>query len=386
MADTGRHDESANTHPQVDSEEALSTCDAPGQGDAKGGPDKPSVSLILPAYNEASILRKNLVEIYEYMRSLDGEYRWEIIVVNDGSSDETGELADEAAAEHEDVRVVHRLVNLGLAEALRAGIEVAEGDYIVTMDMDLSYSVDHIGRLLQTIRETRARIVIASPYAEGGTIANVPWARRVMSQWANRFLGSLVKGYRLSTLTGMTRAYDAAFLRSLDLKSMAMQINMETIYKTMLMRGRIEEIPAHLDWGIQRAKEGGRTSAMRIGGQVKAVLASGFFLRPLLFFVLPGLAMLAFALYVNVWMFIHFFRQYAALSRYDWFMDRASAAVASAYQQFPHTFLVGLLSLILAFQLVGLGLLSSQSKRYFEELFHLGSSIYARLQEDARRK
>jgi len=229
MGDTTLHDQSDNTHPQMDAEGAQPGSDAPAQGDAPGKPDRPLISLILPVYNEAAILRENLAEIHQYMTSLDGQYRWEIILVNDGSRDETGELADEAAAEYERVRVVHRLINLGLAEALRAGFDVAAGYYIVTMDMDLSYSVDHIGRLLEAIRETQAKIVIASPYTEGGRISNVPWARRAMSQWANRFLGSLVRGYRLSTLTGMMRAYDAKFLRSLDLKSMAMQINMESI-------------------------------------------------------------------------------------------------------------------------------------------------------------
>ena len=343
------------------------------------------MSLVLPVYNEAAIFADNIAALYGYMVSLGDEYGWEIVVVNDGSRDGTGGMADEFAATHERVHVKHHMINLGLAQALRAGFEEARGDYIVTMDIDLSYSPDHIGRLLRAIRETRSMIVVASPYGEGGRVSNVPWLRLLMSRYANRFLARLIRGYRLTTLTGMTRAYDGSFLRSLDLKSMGMQINMETIYKTMLMRGRIEEIPGHLDWSIQRAKGNGRSSAMRIGQQVKSVVTSGFFLRPLLFFVMPGLALLSFSVYVNVWMFIHFFRQYAALTSYAWFLDRASAALSAAYQQFPHTFLVGLLSLVLALQLIGLGVLSTQNKRYFEELFHLGSSIYGRLQEDRRR-
>ena len=52
----------------------------------------------------------------------------------------------------------------------------------------LSYSPDHIEKMLAKIRETRAKIVIASPYLKGGKVSNVPWLRKTLSKWANRFL------------------------------------------------------------------------------------------------------------------------------------------------------------------------------------------------------
>ncbi|NTV97240.1 MAG: glycosyltransferase, partial [Thiobacillus sp.] len=63
-----------------------------------------------------------------------------------------------------------------------------EADYLVVLDIDLSYSPDHIERMLARIRQTKAKIVIASPYMEGGKVSNVPWLRRVLSIWANRYL------------------------------------------------------------------------------------------------------------------------------------------------------------------------------------------------------
>jgi hypothetical protein len=101
-----------------------------------------------------------------------------------------------------------------------------------------------------------------------------------------------------------------------------------------------------------------------------------------MFFIIPGFTLLLFASYVNMWMFIHFFRQYRNVSEHIWFLDRASAAVAAAYNQFPHTFVVGLLGLMLAIQLISLGVLALQSKNYFEEIFHLGSAIYKYDQKD----
>jgi len=82
------------------------------------------------------------------------------------------------------------------------------------------------------------------------------------------------------------------------------------------------------------------------------------------------------AVYADAWMLIHFYDAYAPLIQHDWIMTRASLAVAQAYQAFPHTFIIGGLSSMLSIQLISLGLLSMQSKRYFEETFHLVNSMY----------
>jgi hypothetical protein len=160
-----------------------------------------------------------------------------------------------------------------------------------------------------------------------------------------------------------------------------MEVSPEIIYKSLLLRARIEEIPAHLDWNLQRTAGNRRASSMKVVPHIVSTLLSGFIFRPFMFFLLPGIALLAFAVYVNTWMFIHFFEEYRGLAQYDWFLTRASVAVAQAYQAFPHTFIVAGLSLMLAIQLISLGVLSLQSKQYFEEIFHLGSAIYKHTRE-----
>jgi glycosyltransferase involved in cell wall biosynthesis len=343
--------------------------------------DKPFVSVVVPAYNEGAIVQHNLSTLCHYMESLEGEYRWEIILVNDGSTDGTGELAEAFARTRSHVRVLHHPTNFGLGQAFKSAFNQCRGDYIVTLDLDLSYAPDHIRALLTKIRATRAKIVVASPYMEGGQISNVPRLRRILSVWANRFLSATSKS-SLSTLTGMVRAYDARFLRTLDLRSTSMEINPETIYKAMMLRGRIEEVPAHLDWGLQRAKGVQRKSSMRVLKHTLSVVISGFLFKPFIFFILPGSALLLFSAYVNTWLFIRFVSQYQNLSQYGWFPDRASAAVAAAYAEAPHTFIVALMSLMLAIQLISLGILALQSKRYFEEIFHLGTTIYRSTREE----
>lgn len=349
---------------------------------------KPSVAVVLPAYNEEVILAQSLTVLHQYLHANLTAYRWEIIVVDDGSRDRTPAIADHFAATHDHVRVVHHPTNFGMGQALITGFRHTRAAYVITMDVDLSYGPEHIPALLARIQQTRARIVVASPYRKDGTLANVPWHRKTLSVWANRLLSRLAGG-NISSLTGIMRVYDGRFVRSLALKTAGANINPEIIYKALLLHTRIDEIPGVLDWGFAHLGGMRRKSSMRILRQIGAVSMSGFMFRPMLFFVIPGLALLAFAAYVNAWMFIHFWEQYVLHPQYSWVLDRASHAVAAAYQRFPHTFIVGGLALMFSLQLLSLGLLALQNMRNFADLFHLGTAIYRRLlledEDDAER-
>ncbi len=332
----------------------------------------PFVSIIVPAYNEAALLKDNLSKLHSYLSAPERKFRWEMLVVNDGSTDGTREIANAFAAAHQNVRVLHHPVNFGLGQALKFGFANTRGDYVVTLDVDLSYDVEHLDELLAKIRETHAKIVLASPYMKGGTIRNVPKLRQILSILGNRFLRMFVKGH-FSTLTSMVRIYDGPFIRSLDLRAMGMDVMPETLYKAMVLRARIDEMPARLDWGPQLEYGKSRTSSMRLVKHVFSTVLSGFVFRPFLFFVAPGILIGVFSLYVNFWMVVHFLEAVSELqsSGVDYSF---SNAFANAYSQFPHTFIIGFLSAMLAIQLIGLGLIALQSKQYFEDLFHLGST------------
>jgi glycosyltransferase involved in cell wall biosynthesis len=347
---------------------------------------KSFVSVVVSAYNEAPILTKNLSRLCEYMTSLEDKYRWEMIIVNDGSADKTGDLAESFAKTRDNVHVLHHMYNFRLGQALRFAFNNCQGDYVVVMDLDLSYSPDHIGKLLAKIKETRAKIVIASPYMKGGKVSNVPWLRRTLSIWANRFLSFTAKS-NLSTLTSMVRAYDGMFLNTLNLKSMDMEINAEIIYKAEVLRARIVEIPGHLDWGFQKTDGIKRRSSMRIFKSIMSYLFSGFIFRPFIFFMLPGLVLMLFSIYTLIhvvkYTFVNFQSLPASFGSVDY---RLGAAVAAAFNMSPHAFIVGGISLMVAIQLISLGILSTQVKRYFEELFHISTTIYKHKKENHERQ
>jgi hypothetical protein len=207
--------------------------------------------------------------------------------------------------------------------------------------------------------------VIASPYLQGGKVENVPELRRILSVGANKFLSIAAHG-RVKTLTGMVRAYDARFLRTVDFYSMGMEVNSEILYKAMVLRARIEEIPAVLKWhppdtaDVARGKPP-RKSSMRIAKYVMTILVSGFLYRPIMFFLVPGITALALFAWCALWMLIDIV---------------VARGLTAAWTLAPATFVIGGLSLLAAIQLLACGLISLQNKCYFEQMFHLGTTTY----------
>jgi glycosyltransferase involved in cell wall biosynthesis len=337
------------------------------------------MSVVVPAYNEAEILVTNLTRLCDYLERLEEMYRWEVIVVNDGSSDDTGPLADAFATGRENVRVLHHKTNFRLGQALRYAFSNCRGDYVVTVDCDLSYGPEHIGRLVTELRSTNAKIVVASPYAKAGQTTRIPFFRRFLSRSANRFLAATARGH-LSTLTGMVRAYDRRFLSTLNLRSMGTDINTEILYKAELLGAKVVEIPAHLDWTFGEARGRRRSSLGALAHSTNGYLLSGFMFRPVVFFIGPGLVVFAAALYTLGWVSYRVLNQYLQLTSGS-LSAKITNAIHFSYTAAPYSFVVGGIALMIAFQLISLGILALQSERYFKELFHFSTTLYRQLKQ-----
>lgn len=332
--------------------------------------------MVVPAYNEAGHLYDNLGVLAAYLASTDLD--WELIIVDDGSRDDTGDEARRFAKKHDEVSVVEHVVNRGLGQALKTGFEASSRQYIVAFDADLSYRPDHIGRLVEAIETTGAMVVVASPYMEGGTVEGVPRLRAWLSRAANRLLQTLAPSH-VSTTTGMVRAYDARFVKGLSLKSVDNQLNAEIIYKTSLLRERVVEIPAHLVWTRDEEDTKARRGSFSIIRTTLDFLFSGFIFRPFMFFIFPGAVLLLLALYALGWAGIHVLTAIPNQSGPP--NNVLSEAAAEAFAASPHSFVIGGLALIFAFQLISLGIVSAQNKRYFEELWFQGHEASNRLLE-----
>ena len=307
---------------------------------------RPSVTLVLPIFNEAALLSANLTTLVEYLQGLSHRYRWEMLIVDDGSTDGSADIAVEFAMKNPGIRVIRHPRNFRLGQALRFAFPHCKTDYVVTFDADLSYSPDHIGRMLDALQANRARVVVASPYMPGGETSGLPLFRLLVSKAANRFL-SLVSKSSVRTVTGLVRAYDRRFLESLNLKAMDNEINAEIIYKAEILRGRIVEIPAHLDWTHLPDR---RPTGLRFRRITLGFAFTGYLFRPFMFFMIPGFVALG-------------------LSAVLGFLLLVDVLEGNA------TIYATLFSFIVAVQLIVGGLVSAQNKRYFEETFHMTTSI-----------
>ncbi|MBW7995314.1 MAG: glycosyltransferase family 2 protein, partial [Candidatus Glassbacteria bacterium] len=177
----------------------------------------PDLSVIIPMYNESDNVGRTIDSVRSTLRAA-GE-RFEVICVDDGSSDNTRAELERIAGEHGDVRVVSYVPNRGRGHALRTGFSQARGKYLVSVDADLSYSPDQILNLLNRLRQPdRPDIVIGSPYMPGGRTEGVRPVRLFISRCANILLRQAM-GRRYYTVTGIFRGYRREALDCFELYS-----------------------------------------------------------------------------------------------------------------------------------------------------------------------
>ena len=79
------------------------------------------VSIVAPCYNEEAILEVNINALINYLETKNYKYDWEIVIINDGSKDSTGAIANELSKQHDKVRVIHHPTNLNLGNAIKTG-------------------------------------------------------------------------------------------------------------------------------------------------------------------------------------------------------------------------------------------------------------------------
>ena len=196
--------------------------------------------VVLPTYNEAL----NLEPIVQAICAATP--RCDILVVDDGSPDGTGEIADRLALANERVKVLHRARKEGLGRAYLAGFERAlEGGYplIVEMDADFSHDPAYLPGLLAASAD--ADLVLGSRYVPGGGTANWGAVRRLISQGGSLYARTIL-GVETRDLTGGFKCFRRETLLALDLATVASQgysFQIELTYRALSLGLRIRELP-----------------------------------------------------------------------------------------------------------------------------------------------
>lgn len=245
------------------------------------GRNAPQVSLIVPMYNESENVNDTVTTLTDAFTGKG--YSYEILLVNDGSTDGTEEVARAIETRREDVRVVSYRPNRGRGYALRAGLASAQGEILVTTEADLSWGTDCLLDLAEKLMsDPGVDVVVASPHGSGGKLEDVPPFRAWVSRTGNRVLSHALPG-NLTHMTGMTRSYRRRVIESIDLESDGKEIHIEILSKVFALGFHVTEIPATLS-----GRRKGR-SKFKFAATARSHLLFSFFEKPMLLFGLVGL-------------------------------------------------------------------------------------------------
>ena len=201
--------------------------------------------VCLPTYNERENLERMIesIAVARERATIPGD----VLVIDDGSPDGTGEIADRLAAEHDWVHVLHRTAKEGLGRAYLAGFRWAlERDYAYICEMDCDFSHDP-GRLPDLVATAQhgADLVIGSRYTHGGGVRDWSFARRVISRGGCLYAQAFLQ-LPIHDLTGGFKCFRRAVLEAIDLDDVTAEgyaFQIEMTYRTSLLGFRIEEVP-----------------------------------------------------------------------------------------------------------------------------------------------
>lgn len=200
--------------------------------------------VLLPTYNE----RENLDAILDAI--LDAEPEFHVLVIDDGSPDGTGDLADRRAEADPRVSVLHRSGKQGLGKAYIAGFEWALADargytHVFEMDADLSHDPRYLGPLLRACTEGGADLAIGSRYVPGGGTRGWPWHRKLLSRGGGLYARTIL-GLPIQDLTAGFMCISRRVLETLDLRALATRgygFQIELKYRAIRAGLRAVELP-----------------------------------------------------------------------------------------------------------------------------------------------
>jgi dolichol-phosphate mannosyltransferase len=202
--------------------------------------------LILPTYNEAENIEAIVAAAGEVLARAAPE-GFHVLVVDDGSPDGTGEIAENLAAEHDWVTVLHRAEKNGIGPAYLAGFRHAlerGAGYVMEMDSDFSHDPADLARLLAAIYEG-ADLVLGSRYVPGGGVSDWSPVRRLVSEGGSTY-ARLVLGLPIRDLTGGFKCFRREVLEAIrfdDVRSHGYAFQVELTYRAVRAGFRVAEVP-----------------------------------------------------------------------------------------------------------------------------------------------
>lgn len=208
-------------------------------------------SIVIPAYNEADKISSTLTQVVNFMRNFSTEF--EIIVVDDGSKDNTVQIVSDYKRENREV-VLIKNIHMGKGPALSAGVKKSKGKYIYIADADLSTPISELKKLSVWLIDHDYDIVIASREGRGSERINEPFYRHLMGRVFNTLVQLTILpgikdsqcGFKLFRSSVAKRLFD-----NLEISSVTKEIktaytgawDVELLYIAKLLGYSIKEVP-----------------------------------------------------------------------------------------------------------------------------------------------
>ncbi len=204
---------------------------------------QPFLSVVIPAYNEYLRIGKSLEKIRQYLDSKD--FRSELVVVDDGSTDRTPELLREAAASLPTMRVFRNEPNQGKGYSVRRGVLEARGEFALFTDADLSAPIEEADKLLAAIKSQQADAAAGSRALERQLVGiHQPWFREYAGRGFN-LLVRLFTGLKIrDTQCGLKLFRRATTRRAFELqRSTGFGFDPELLFLIQRLGGKLVEVP-----------------------------------------------------------------------------------------------------------------------------------------------
>lgn len=222
---------------------------SPARSSNPGNADRAvrSVSVIIPFYNESSSIRPLLNRLLPVIDALRARWELELVLVEDGSADNTFDLLLEGFGRISGVatKILRHDCNQGISAAMATGFSAATGDVVCTLDSDCTYAPEELSGLIDALMVSRADVVTGSPYHPKGKVENVPAWRLALSRTASRMY-SVIAPVKLYCYTSFFRAYRREWARPALFESKGFLGVTEVLLSAAYAGARIVEYPVRL--------------------------------------------------------------------------------------------------------------------------------------------
>ncbi len=214
------------------------------QDDSK---DIRNISLVIPMCNEEEVLLPLFKRLLSVTWRLRRRWAIELVIVNDGSTDRTGQLLELYFHNFPGVavKILHHEMNKGIGAAMATAFIAAQGDVVCTMDADCTYSPEQIESMIDFLESEEADIVTASPYHPAAARAKAKAARLLLSKAASSFYGFLAPKH-LYCYTSFFRVYRRSWSKTSLFESDGFLAVTEILLNALSAGARVREYPIQL--------------------------------------------------------------------------------------------------------------------------------------------